>query len=478
MKIETIQGAFGHFSDEIIAEADTNILEKPKSIISKRQVYASIIAAACLMIAVVGIGIPMNSITPPLAPVETDITGITEASAVSNTTVATGVASNLSVTTVMNERSLPPQTAPNIPSTTNNPVTGLPTVTPPLITGLPVDTDNTQQGAPPTPPPRFESLFLDPHFEVQSFIFIKVTDIQQTGSSQGEWGNYSTLIFNTQVLSTVWNRGNNISQTIALESEIFNNRTLSPLREGGVYLVALGIFHEYNEGYSDFSDYYKATFKALFEVDDEGKIWAMPQYRNNGKSLDEFDGKPTSIISQAILDITSDKYFDAIVGLFGIEAGRNVLVEVTVLPGTTIGVAPRMPGITYPDDYVDEDFVLYNLKLNNTLSLPLFDTTTWNFKNGDVFIGTAALECFDEPLEIGGRYLMFVSSFAHIQYCSSFLTAKINSNGVITALNVSEYYTGYGFSSRFTEFNGYTPAQVASVVGRVQTWYDKHYKQN
>ena len=93
---------------------------------------------------------------------------------------------------------------------------------------------------------------------------------------------------------------------------------------------------------------------------------------------------------------------------------------------------------------------------------------TWQPESGDeitvISYGNAAY------LEQGKRYLIMIDPSEGGPYIEAARAANINADGTITAIPLSEKNSWQ--RNIFTEFSGYTLAQMREEAQRAKTWHD------
>ena len=221
------------------------------------------------------------------------------------------------------------------------------------------------------------------------------------------------------------------------------------LRIGGVYLLPLVYW-------SDGKWYITGDLDVLFEVDDKGRVWSHSQF----DGFKQFDGKDASVLSQAVINLTSDENFSAAVTSFGyIARNWGVLAEVTVLSETKTAISVGQWGY---------DCYNYVLNVDNLLSIAQNDWYKWKPENGEEItaISYSALDVF----ELGGQYLMMLDPSEDGPYIDSTMVAKINKDGTITAVYSPDY------ANIFEEYNGYTVEQMKEEAERAKAWHESHVK--
>ncbi|MCL2633439.1 MAG: hypothetical protein FWD34_02870 [Oscillospiraceae bacterium] len=267
---EKIYMAIGNVSDEKIAEADSDKLEKSKTVITTFRMRLIVSAAAvCLLVAGLVYAIPLFSSQPP---VDYDLTDTS-------------------------------------------------------ILGLPVDDfclGDVQSGVMADRHVYHELHDFFTYNSPRAFAFVRVLDTRLV--QEGREGYITRQISTVQVLANVWDNGDEVPQIIEVNQYSYNFDGYNAifLRRGGVYLLALDCFDW--EG----SDWWNimGDNDVLFEVDDKGLIWSHSRYYG----FNQFDGETAGVVAEAFLDITADANFDILISNFGktLRFGYD-LAEITVL---------------------------------------------------------------------------------------------------------------------------------------------------
>jgi hypothetical protein len=277
---ENILQAIGQVSDEKIAEADTNTLETPKTVITIWKILTPL-AAACLVMVVAVFAITMSSDKPYSGLKTYDL---------SNTAIA----------------------------------------------GLPVDNFCLSEIGSAVIHDRLAYSKMHDFFQVnppRAFVFVRVLDVNQ--ESDNSFSVMRTIQTSTvQVLSTIWNYGAELPQVISVNQHgygvgISDGYNSIFLREGGVYLLPLDSSDwEGNEWW-----YVMGDNDVLFEVDDNGKIWTHSPFAEFNK----FDGEEASAVADAIISLTSDDNFGIATSAFGRTFRWDYSLE-EVVYGETEGI--------------------------------------------------------------------------------------------------------------------------------------------
>jgi hypothetical protein len=274
---------------------------------------------------------------------------------------------------------------------------------------------------------------------------------------------YETQTAALEIIDVIWSNGESIPETITLTQGIYKGNFLTLcdsvtnlLREGGVYMLPLH-YDNRGLGWSVLGD-----LDVLFEVDDTGKIWS----HSPSKFFNKFDGKDTSILTQAIIDLTSDENFNTAVSRFGWNAKTAALAEITVTSVeqsvshvyTLTDTGERVTEYRY--DYVFDANVLSKGRRYAPES------------------GTIPAVSLMVPLEQGQRYLILLEIYGEYETMAAIqpeLIAKINDDGTITPYNpligTSPYET---YWSVFDDFDGYTVEQMSELAEQAKIWHESN----
>ena len=394
---EQILFAIGEVSDDKILEADTNKLEQvtSKSVVMFWKVLAPIAACLVLVFAVFAIPeLPLLSTTDPT-------------------------------------KTTQPPANPDSYDLSNTSLIGLP-VNNFCLSDIVTDAEACRM------------VFMKLHdffrYDSPSFVFVRVLETEQWQSNfHGIPIDKQTST--VQILSQVWNSENTeIPQVIKIQQTVYGFGELSTtrpddstvLRKGGVYLLPIRHWEPDDDWYMS------GDFDVLFEVDDKGLIWSHSPYRG----FNQFDGKPSDTVVQAITDLTSCENFEIATtsSIAGVLPYDYELAQVTVLSVKPITSEWRSD-------------TLYRYTLNSSLKGE-FTVISWE----------------EEKFDIGGEYLMFLCPTDETSdgiEIWSFYSTKINSDGTITGESGEE-------GSVFEDFAGHTPAQMAELAERAKDWRKKY----
>ena len=146
---------------------------------------------------------------------------------------------------------------------------------------------------------------------ISAFAFVRVLETDGYFNDTCDRFGYLRQDSTVHLLSTVWNRGEEIPETFTIiqstPSALTQGETEPTfLREGGVYLLPLIPSGRFGSRYADLW-WIRSGFTVLFEVDNHGLIWSHSPFPD----FYRFDGTDTSVIVDAILEITSCENFDA-----------------------------------------------------------------------------------------------------------------------------------------------------------------------
>ena len=315
---------------------------------------------------------------------------------------------------------------------------------------------------------------------VEAFGFVRVLATSQEGYVQT-----STV----EVLRSVWSRERELPETMTLTQFSGAIPCCTPygelMRVGGVFLLPLW----YNDGIDEWRDlgWYNWTyFDVLFEVDDNGLIWS----RSNISAFNRFDGRHTSVLTNAILGIANgDENLgrDIAHTPFGWAADDAVLAIVTVVSSES---ELRFPGSPGRDIWVNN----YILQVEQILSTPTpfgpqrsgwFEQIqrwrdNWQTgekwwedweQDGEVFV--VDLSFTSSSFEDGERYLVFIMpSYGDWSLPFTFFSdgsARINADGTITPVAHIEHNWNV-----FDEYSGYTVERLAELAHLANTWHERY----
>jgi len=314
---------------------------------------------------------------------------------------------------------------------------------------------------------------------VQAVAFVRVIEAVQE--------DY-TLISTVEVLRTVWSRGRELPKRITLLQDSGAIMCCTPygemMREGGVFLLPLW----YYEGTGDswrMEGWFNWTYRdVLFEVDDNGLVWS----RSNKNGFNRFDGRHTSVLTNAILGIING---DENIGRdiahtwFGDAADDGVLAIVSITSSDSVLLFPDSPGQELWQN-------TYNMRPVEVLSTP----TPYGLKRGGWFeqqqrwrdnwqvsenwwqdwsqdsaimvVNTAFARGIHE---VGGQYLVFITpsygnwSAPFTLYSESM--ARINADGTVTPISSEG-----NIWNVFDGFDGYTVERLAELAYLANTWHE------
>lgn len=271
------------------------------------------------------------------------------------------------------------------------------------------------------------------------FVFVRVIDTKQyEDKSEDYLPLKQKQTSSVQVIDKLWTNNIDIPKTLTIIQYLYggciDNEKTNLLRKDGVYLLPLK--RDETEG----KWYVWYDLDVLFEVDDKGKVWSHSDF----EKLNYFDGKDTSVLSDMITQMTSDKNFSSAISPLGqmIRSWGDigVLAEVKVSSAET-----------EKNQWGDE-----NWKYSFNEFKPLFNTTKKNIGAYE-FAGNKA------ALKVGSKYLLMLDYSENGPYIESSRAAKLNENGTISPVDSD------GFNI-FEEFDGYNINEIKAVVEKAQLW--------
>ena len=319
---------------------------------------------------------------------------------------------------------------------------------------------------------------------VQAFAFVQVIETIQEENRQ---------ISTVEVIRTLWSRELELPDKITLTQFSGAIMCCTPygelMREGGIFLLPLW----YNDGTDNWRDegWYNWTyFDVLFEVDNNGLVWS----RSNSSAFNRFDGRHTSLLTNAILGIANG-YENLGRNIahtpFGRAADESVLAIITAYSIEHINLFPGYPGTEiWANNYM--------LFLDKILSTPTryglsrggwFDTQQRWFENwqgrhqwyinepwywwqnweqgSEILARTSSFT--PNLLEEGERYLVFISP-SYSDWALPFTlfsesAARINADGTITSVWENNWCV-------FAEYDGYTVKRLSELAYLANTWHE------
>ncbi|MCL1865831.1 MAG: hypothetical protein FWF82_00295 [Oscillospiraceae bacterium] len=463
-KNEKLLRAVWGISDDKVAESENDAVETKSGILRRMRQFRTVapLAAACLVIAVAFLATPMF-LEYSLKQSETSNGTVADTDYSAQTNAPTSVTSATSKNTA---------TQTNIPTSKNTAAqTDIPIKPPPQFIGLPkaehclpASSDSASRIGVGSLPGIFDvSIYLEEYQEknsVQAFAFVRVLE-----TVKGEYVQVSTV----EVISTVWSKGQRtLPETIVL-SQVYSVGYGCPcctgelMREGGIFLLPL--WYDFpSSGWDSWS-----YFDVLFEVDDEGLIWSHSPY----PAFNRFDGKHTSVLTNAILAIANDNgdlSREIAHSPLGFAADYSVFAVVTAVSSETVN-----------REWGEPHFTKYTVRIDEIESIPLKYYNwgeEWKFGTGDEL--TAWYYSKNWLLEPGERYLAAIAAevgFDNVvrdEYGYPLFVfvrgsvAKINEDGTITPLNNSDD------NNVFNAYDGYTVNQIAELAELAQTWQNKY----
>ena len=425
---EKILHAIGGINDDIIARANTDKLPAKKMrIIPKWRVLVPA-AAACLVIAVAVMALPLLSTTP----------------------------------------------AENTPTLPNQSNAGTDYV--PEFAGLPVDNFCLNEEGDSNVNVKLSQAWCatslieffinsDPKLVPQMFVFVRVAETEQfektitqkieTDEHTEYYDDYYDMQTSTlQVLSVIRNNRTDIPETITVcqsnyrnYSNVLGKAPAKFLREDAVYLLPISSNDEYTDRLGEWVIW--GDTEVLFEVDDNGLIWSHSGF----PGFNKFDGMPATQLAQRIVDITDDENFklaDSRLAWYS----SGILAQVTAvseLRSVTMEYVTPVSDTESVSEIKEVAVNGYNLELENGDIIELFGSVAGLF-------------------ELGGRYLVFLDptvDYPHIidMYFESTYMAKINDDDTVTPFDEN---------SCFKEVEGCTVEEVVGLVERVKAFYNKY----
>jgi hypothetical protein len=373
------------------------------------------------------------------------------------------------------EPSNPTTAATSYPTLPTSPTDGIPPANP-AVTGLAVNNfclSDLDTGASGVMSLRFAYWDLISFFgwgkSPQAFAYVRVLDTELTTHTEiicplrEKSFTYEAQTSVLEIIDTIWNRGDAVPETITLTQGVYRGNiamfcdsVTNLLREGGVYMLPL---HYDNKG---LGWSFMGDLDVLFEVDNKGKVWS----HSPSPYFSQFDGRDTGVLTQAIVDLTSDENFDTAVSRFGWYAKTAALAEITVTSAEQ-SVA-QVYTLTDTGERVTEYRYDYTFEAN-VLSKGS------NYAPESGVIPAVSLMV---PLEQGQRYLILLEIYGEYETMPAIqpeLIAKINADGTITPYNPLISTSPYEkYWSAFDDFDGYTVLQMAEFAERAKTWHENN----
>ena len=282
------------------------------------------------------------------------------------------------------------------------------------------------------------------------FVFARVIGTEEW-TDKSSFGNPQKQTSTVHILSTLWSE-TELPETISV---IQSNRggccadeKTNLLRNGRVYLLPI-TYRESSDQWTVWGD-----LDVLFEVDDQGRIWSHSQHGG----FSRFDGQDTSIVTNIITAMTTDENFTAVITPFGYIANNwGVLAEVTVL------------SVSGNHDQWGHDQTKYSMTADTVLSTSSNPHYTWRAENGSEI--TVISHGNSEYLKQGERYLLLLDPSDGGPYIEQGNIAKIIDDGTIFAIPSTDQV-----NSIFTEFNGFTVAQMKEEAEHAKAWHEAYAK--
>jgi len=313
---------------------------------------------------------------------------------------------------------------------------------------------------------------------LQAFAFVRVVETTQEGRTQ---------ISSVEVLRTVWSSGRELPDTMTLTQFSGAIMCCAPygelMREGGVFLLPLW----YNDGTADWHEigWFSWTyFDVLFEVDNNGLVWS----RSNFSAFNRFDGRHTSVLTNAILGIASGNENlgrDIAHSPLGWAADEGVLAIVTAVASESRELFPGSAGreiwINHYTVHVEEILSMptaYGLKRGGWFEHQRLWRENWqvneqwwqNWEHDNVIM---AVNYTRELLEANERYLVFIApSYSGWSAQFTFFwesAARINPDGTITPVFDVE-----DNGNVFDEYDGFTVERLAQLAHLANTWHESY----
>ena len=109
------------------------------------------------------------------------------------------------------------------------------------------------------------------------------------------------------------------------------------------------------------------------------------------------------------------------------------------------------------------------MRVDDVLSVAATNWSSWQPETGDEII--AISHDSTAYLEQGGRYLMHLDPSEGGPYIEAARVARVNADGTITAIPLSNQDNWQ--RSVFSEFDGYTVAQMQEQAERAKAWHER-----
>jgi hypothetical protein len=339
------------------------------NVAAKWRVIAPVAAAACLMIAVAVVALPMLS--------NQDDSGIAVHTGSGSEAHTSAQSEQPPNSDPLNTTAPPPTTASESPATAQTSPTsptatsGNQTPTNPdsfNFSGLPtrnLSLANAQWNGNSSGDRASHHTLQDFLVLNASFAFVRVTNVSVSGN---------TITTTLQTLETVHGsvpQTFTVSETVRESGVISAHYTaISHLREGGVYLLPLadgGTWGWYIVG---------GNMDVLFEVGENGNIWSHARHASQ-RGFTQFDNRHASVVAQAVIDLAAHRDFAVATTNFG-------------------------------------------------------QTVQWGYEIVERTFGDSEIE-WQGNFEQGARYLAFLATDSYGATIHDFYSARINDDGTITA---------------------------------------------
>ena len=313
---------------------------------------------------------------------------------------------------------------------------------------------------------------------VQAFAFVRVIETTQ---------EENRLISTIEVLKTVWSREHELPKTMTLTQHSGAIMCCTPygelMREGGVFLLPLWYNDGSMQGWHD--GWFNWTYHdVLFEIDNNGLVWS----RSNLSAFNRFDGRHTSVLTNAILGIINgDENLGRNIAhtIFGWAADDGALAIITIASSESNLLFSTGQELWQNSYVVNIDQLLstptpFGLQRGSWFEQQQNWRNTWQIskkwwqdceQNNEIFV--VVTDFARSALQTNGQYLVFITpSYSNWHSPFTFFSesvAMINADGTITSIPQLE-----GSWNVFGEYDGYTIDRLTELAQLANTWHERY----
>jgi len=253
------------------------------------------------------------------------------------------------------------------------------------------------------------------------------------------------------VLSVPWIRDGVPPQSLSLTQILYGERDQvnNLLRGGGVYLLGLSYFDDEWGIHADRD--------VQFEIDDQGLIWSHSEY----EGFNRFDGQEANVLTQAIIEQTSDENFAVAMTRLGRFLPRSVTADVTVVRVVSSNhsiIAWDFEDVILWEYVLTIDEVIIAAQLVPAIQVGDELTCAWYGETG--------------LFEPDGRYLVISPHYQGNIHLGPHSIALVNDDDTIRMLSaLPQYDPG---DNVFIDQDGCTLAQIRRQIQGALSWYQAY----